>query len=133
MSVVSQLDGGLHVQYLAYEWTIVQGVTWHCQTLWSIFLLFLTFELSSGQIISFPVQLNICTKHIYLPGRVIIASVGVHCIVLSTIEAAIVRRPAHPAAASRVLLLGRVGLRAPREDGIDQVADEGNLQANDTV
>ena len=61
----------------------------------------------------------------------IIASVGVHCIVLSTIEAAIVRRPAHPAAASRVLLLGRVGLRAPREDGIDQVADERNLQAND--
>ena len=43
-------------------------------------------------------------------------------------EAALVRRPAHPAAACRVLLLGRVGLRAPREDGIDQVADEGNLE-----
>ena len=58
----------------------------------------------------------------------IIASVRVHCILLSGVEAAIVRRPAHPAAASRVLLLGRVGLRAPREDGIDQVADEGDLE-----
>ena len=63
----------------------------------------------------------------------IIASVGVHCIVLSAVEAALVRRPAHPAAASRALLLGRVGLRAPREQGIDQVADEGNLNQINSV
>ena len=47
MSLVSQLDGGLHVQYFAYEWTIVQALTWHCQMFWSIFWFFFMSELSS--------------------------------------------------------------------------------------
>ena len=48
MSLVSQLDGSFHLKYLAYEWVIVQAVTWQCQTLWSIFRFFVTSQLSSG-------------------------------------------------------------------------------------
>ena len=47
MSLVSQLDGSFHLKYLAYEWVIVQAVTWHCQMFWIIFLLFVTSQLSS--------------------------------------------------------------------------------------
>ena len=70
---------------------------------------------------------------ITVPGRVVIAAVGVHCIVVSAVEATVARRsppPAHPAAAaaSLVLLLGRVGRCAPREQGVGQVTDEGNLE-----
>ena len=73
-------------------------------------------------------------KCITVPGRVVIAAVGVHCIVVSAVEATVARRsppPAHPApaaAASLVLLLGRVGRRAPREQRVGQVTDEGNLE-----
>ena len=70
---------------------------------------------------------------ITVPGRVVIAAVGVHCIVVSAVEATVARRstpPAHPAAAaaSLVLLLGRVGRCAPREQRVGQVTDEGNLE-----
>ena len=50
MYLVSQLDGGLHVQYLAYEWAIVQGLAWHFQMSWSIFWLFFTSQTSSEHI-----------------------------------------------------------------------------------
>ena len=46
-ALVSQLDGGFHEQYFAYEWTIVQAIFWHCQTFSSIFWVFFTSQLSS--------------------------------------------------------------------------------------
>ena len=64
LSLVSQLDGGLHEQYLAYEWTIVQVVTWHCQRFWSISWLFFTPELSS-------VPAYLVAKSFFLPFSII--------------------------------------------------------------
>ena len=46
-ALVSQLDGGFHEQYFAYEWTIVQAIFWHYQTFSSIFWVFFTSQLSS--------------------------------------------------------------------------------------
>ena len=67
----------------------------------------------------------------------VVAAVGVHCIVFpAVVDAAVARlRPPPPAhstpdsaADSVVLLLGRVGQRAPREQRVGQVSDEGNLE-----
>ena len=67
MSLVSQLDGGFHVQYFAYEWTIVQAITWPYQTFWSIFWVFFTSELSS---VSGNLNLNPkCLLNCFFPGR----------------------------------------------------------------
>ena len=57
-ALVSQLDGGFHEQYFAYEWTIVQAIFWHYQTFSSIFWVFFTSQLSSvfnsvGRFLSF--------------------------------------------------------------------------------
>ena len=59
MSLVSQLDGGFHVQYFAYEWTIVQAITWPYQTFWSIFWVFFTSELSSVMCYAMNVPLSL--------------------------------------------------------------------------